>query len=89
MGLEVIVDRVHGRHLREQHQAEVQRLDRYRKGSDDDILREIDSDIHQYLVAWKDLKLALQLRPVSPIDHTMGHHLLQWKARRIVDLLAD
>ena len=50
---------------------------------------EIDLDIQQYLAAWKELKLLLQLRPKSPIDHTMGHLLFQWKARRIVDLLAD
>lgn len=89
VGLEVIIDRVHGRHLREQYQDEARRLERYRNADDDDILKEIDCDVHRYLAAWNTLRLALQLRPESPIDHTMGHHLLQWKARRIVDLLND
>lgn len=89
-GRDIIVDRVHGRHLREQYHSEVRRLSRYREGSsDDELLTEISRDICQYLVAWKELNSQLQLRPKSPIDYTMGHHLLQWKARRITDLLVD
>lgn len=90
VGLEITVDRVHGRHLRQQYHSELRRLDRYRDGDgDDELLAEIDRNICQYLVAWKELKSYLQLRPKSPIDYTMGHHLLQWKARRITDLLVD
>ena len=89
VGLEVTIDRIHGRRLREQYHFEDRRVQRYRETSNDAILAEIDRDICQYLAAWKELKNLLQLRPKSPIDHTMGHLLLQWKARCITDLLAD
>lgn len=90
VALDVTVDRIHGRRLREQYHYEVRRLERYRSRlNDDEILAEIDHDICQYFATWMELKVFLQLRPKSPIDHTMGHLLLQWKARRITDLLAD
>lgn len=88
-GLELVVDRLHGWRLRAQLHFETWRLRQYEESSDDEILAGIDRDIQANLRAWKELSLMLQMRPDSPVDHTMGHHLLQWKARHIVDLLAD
>ena len=88
-GLELVVDRVHGWRLRAQYHSEARRIQHYETASDDDILAEIDRDIQANLKAWKELNSMLQIRPASPVDHAMGHHLLQWKARRLVDLLED
>lgn len=87
--LEAIVEQVHGRRLREQYQHEVRRLRHYEISSDTQILEEIDRDINTYLTTWNELKRILRTLPPSHINHTMGEHLLQWKARRIVDLLED
>ncbi|KAF8170554.1 hypothetical protein BJ912DRAFT_933217 [Pholiota molesta] len=88
-GLEAIVDRVHGRRHLEQRQHEAQRLQRYNKGTDDQILAEIGRDINTYLTSWNELRNILKTMPYSDIDHTMGEHLKHWKARRVVDLLQD
>jgi hypothetical protein len=87
--LEAIVEQVHGRRLREQYQHEVRCLRCYEISSDTQILEEIDRDINTYLTTWNELKHILRTLPPSHINHTMGEHLLQWKARRIVDLLED
>lgn len=88
--LEWIVERVHGRRLREQHQHEVRRLQRYDKLSDTEFMQEIDRDINTYLTSWHELRRILKTLPSnSHMDRTMGESLMQWKARRVVDLLED
>lgn len=75
--------------MREQYQHEARRLRCYEKSSDTQILQEIDRNIHTYLTSWHELKNILKTLPPSDVDHTMGKHLMQWKARRVVDLLED
>ena len=90
--LSVIIERAHGRRLREQYQSESLRLQRFNDGTDDDILTEIDRDINTYLTSWNELDAILRAPSsdqMAHIDLIMGKHLLQWKARRVVDLLAD
>ncbi|KAF8170967.1 hypothetical protein BJ912DRAFT_933030 [Pholiota molesta] len=88
-GLDAIIDRVHGRRLREQYQYEACRLQRYEKSTDTQILQEIDRDIHTYLTSWEELKHILDGTNLSHVDRKMGEHQMQWKARRVVDLLED
>jgi hypothetical protein len=88
-GISGFLDLIQGRRRRAQYQYEELRLGRYRNTSNPVFLQEIHSEITKLVSEWLELNKLLKTTNLTDIDSTMGRSLLEWKARRVVDLIAD
>ncbi|KDR84202.1 hypothetical protein GALMADRAFT_133554 [Galerina marginata CBS 339.88] len=88
-GLEETIDALHARRLRMQCNDETARLERYKKSPLETFQTEIHTNVLKVLEEWQELGTLLKGCRSSQLDTTMGNHLLQWKARRLVALVED
>ena len=80
---------IQGRRLHAQYQYEELRLVRYKTMSEPVFLQEIHAEITKWVLEWSELNKLLKTTAFSDVDCKMGRSLLEWKARRVMDLLAD
>ena len=87
--LEETSTQLHGRRLRLQLELENSRLTRFNRLPLEEFMAEVHGDLVEHLTQCKNLKEHLKQFTALSTDHIMGTHLLQWKARRVIDLGVD
>ncbi len=87
--LKEICHALHGRRMRLHHELDLARVKYLTSDTHDDLYREVHRDLIHLLDQAIKLKGILQQFKLSEVDFTMGVHLLQWKARRILALSED
>lgn len=88
--IEALIERLHGRQYRYQKHQEITRISRFRSAECiNDTFQEIAQDINSLFAEWKILRALLKTFPEESLDHTVGHLHMQWKSRRVLDLLED
>jgi len=88
-GISGFLQLIQGRRRHAQYQYEELRLVRYRNMSNLVFLQEIHSEITKLVLEWSKLNKLLKATNLTDFDSTMGRSLLEWKARRVMDLIAD
>lgn len=88
-GMSGFLKLLQGRRFRAQHQYEEDRLVRYKIMSESVFLQEIHAEITKWVQEWSELNKLLKTSNLLNVDLRMGKGLLEWKARRVMDLLAD
>jgi len=88
-GMPGFLELIQGRRLHAQYQYEELRLVRYKTMSEPVFLQEIHAEITKWVLEWSELNKLLKTTAFSDVDCKMGRSLLEWKARRVMDLLAD
>jgi len=87
--LEETSTQLHGRRMCLQLDLENSRLAHFNRLPREEFMAEIHGDLVDHLTQCKDLRKLLNQFEALSTDHIMGTHLLQWKARRVVDLVVD
>jgi len=87
--IEETLVKLHGRRMRLQLELENARLPRFNRLPLEDFMAEVHTDLLHYLMQCRELKDTLKSLKAPGIDYTLGAHLLQWKARRVVSLVED
>ena len=64
-------------------------MGRYKTLSNIIFLQEIHAEISKYILEWTTLNKLLKTTILAHVDSAMGRTLLEWKARRVMDLLGD
>ncbi|KIM37572.1 hypothetical protein M413DRAFT_30770 [Hebeloma cylindrosporum] len=88
-GMSGFLELIQGRRLRAQYQYEELRLVRYKTASEQVFLQEINAEIAKWVLEWSELNKLLKTARFVDVDCKLGRSLLDWKARRVMDLLAD
>lgn len=88
--LQALVERLHARQYLLQKHHEMDRISRFRSATCvDNCLEEIARDIDSLIAEWKILRALITGFSEATVDHTVGALHMQWKARRVVNLLED
>jgi hypothetical protein len=88
-GISGFLELVQGRRLRAQYQYEERWLVRYKTTSEPVFQQEIHAEITKWVLEWSELNKLLKTPSLTDVDCKMGRSLLEWKAHRVMDLLAD
>jgi hypothetical protein len=84
-----IVDVLHGRRLRIQKDEATARFKIFRNNGRDGLHSSIVEEAQLVLTEWEAVGSALRNLEGGTCHHTMAHHLLQWKSRKLCVLRKD
>jgi hypothetical protein len=84
-----LVDVLHGRRLRIQKDEATVRFKIFRNGGRDGLRGSIVEEAQSVLTQWEAVESALGNLEGGTCHHTMAHHLLQWKSRKLRVLRKD
>jgi hypothetical protein len=84
-----LVDVLHGRRLRIQKDEATVRFKIFRNGGRDGLRGSIVEEAQSVLTQWEAVESALENLEGGTCHHTMAHHLLQWKSRKLLVLRKD
>ncbi|KAF9521408.1 hypothetical protein CPB83DRAFT_887933 [Crepidotus variabilis] len=88
-GLDDTINALHGHRTRLQFETEKARIKSYHQEAHQEVWMEVHQSLFRLICESKTLKKSLRGFKPSALDHQMGCHLLQWKARCIVALTED
>ena len=88
-GMSGFLELIQGQRFRAQYQYEELQLVHYKTTSEPVFLQEIHAEITKWVLEWLELKSLLKTASLAGVDLKMGRSLLEWKACRVMDFLAD